>query len=835
MADSDVSPVKVYNISGQTPVLGTIHPNEVSQAIASGQYSFPKGQPVKVVNPDGELGTIDPAEAPKAFQAGYQYATPDLEKQIKFGSTGEQVKAGLEGVAEGVAGPLAPAAERAFGVKPEDIRARAEVNPYTKMAGQAVGLGAGLLTGTGEGELLNMAGRGAMEATGLANATSTAGKIAGHTIGQAAEMAALSSGDEISKMILQDPNQSVDTALSNIGISGLIGAAGGAAFGSVPPLWKATVGDRAGQFIEDFKGRLGYHVANPDPLGALTDELTNYHKNMTGLADDVYGAQGLKAQEIQKLMPEMSDNIAQQATDVSAKLDGALVKLEGDPFAAKLQRAADEFKAATADSQNPADIFGATEKLKQQVQEWGKFHKDLVPLAEKDFRQTAKDLGFELRTALEDPDVWGKAAERQQSINNAFKEYLPTLKDFEKRFTVEVGGERVVDPAKVSTYLNQLGKPQAEIKQEMLKNFLEASEKYRGVINKTHANLGVESPFQHSSLAQSNMTLEKLSPGAKAADVFAGRALSGLAGKGLGSVVGTGAGALVGHPWLGAIVGEHALGPFFQSILPSIVKPLMDTPANGPGLKAAVDYGLAIAKGQKTIQKATAAILKPGAEVAGIKAAMTDKERNRLDERLKDLNNNPDKMMAVGGETAYYMPHHAVSIGESAGRIVSYLNSIRPQVEKGAPLDGEFKVSQPEKAEYHIALNLAEQPLSILSDIKSGTIRPQDVAHLKNMYPSLYEKLSTSIHEQITEHVSDGKDVPYKQRLGLSLFLGEPLDSTMKPENIAQAQAALMSNPQSPGQQAPQGPKRGSMNGLNKMSSMYQTPQQARISQKSTV
>src|SRR5882724_289599 len=50
--------VDIYNIQSQNPTLGKMHPEDVHGAVASGQYSFPAGNSVPVVSPDGQLGHI---------------------------------------------------------------------------------------------------------------------------------------------------------------------------------------------------------------------------------------------------------------------------------------------------------------------------------------------------------------------------------------------------------------------------------------------------------------------------------------------------------------------------------------------------------------------------------------------------------------------------------------------------------------------------------------------------------------------------------------------------------------------------------------------------------
>ena len=97
---------------------------------------------------------------------------PDNEVELdtdKYSSLGQQTIAGLEGIGKGIAGPLAPLLERGLGVKPEDIRGRAEENPITAGVGETAGLGVGLLTGTGEAAVMTKAGEAATELAGLAN------------------------------------------------------------------------------------------------------------------------------------------------------------------------------------------------------------------------------------------------------------------------------------------------------------------------------------------------------------------------------------------------------------------------------------------------------------------------------------------------------------------------------------------------------------------------------------------------------------------------------------------------------------------------------------------
>jgi len=209
--------------------------------------------------PDGIIGSVG--------DAGIQ------TQEEHFGTTGEQIKAGLEGVAQGVIGPLAPAIERGFGVDPQDINARAAANPVTHGLGEAAGFVGSALTGVGEAGLIANVGEHA--ASLLPEATGAVAKLVSTGVKTGAEMAALQTSDELSKVVTQDPNQTVQSAAINIGLSGILGGAGGAVLGSVGQLWNKTA-NKLGveKLANDFMGETqAIRNAGADPVATTTAEL----------------------------------------------------------------------------------------------------------------------------------------------------------------------------------------------------------------------------------------------------------------------------------------------------------------------------------------------------------------------------------------------------------------------------------------------------------------------------------------------------------------------------------------------------------------------------------
>lgn len=738
------------------------------------------------------------SESEKANQAQAQ----ENQLQDQYGTTGQQAIAGLEAVGKGLAGPLATGAEVALGVKPEDITGREEANPITHVAGEV----AGLVSPVGQGALLTKAGSGAVKLAGkLAPSIVEKGVLAGIERGAvkiAAENALYQSGDELSKMIKQDPNQSIQTAITDVGMAAVLGGIVGGGIGAVSPLWKVTVGNKAGQIASDFKARMSEHLNNPEPAAALTDELSNYHTNIKSMANEVYGAQGLKAQEVSKLVPEdITPKISQQAQNISTQAEDALKEMHAKQVPERYQK---KFindmntytEVATRPDATPIELFNAAQDLKQTVQGYskGNYGPFAVPSYHEayDFLNITKNLGKDLRMGLEDPSVWGKAADRQQSINKAFSEYLPSLKDFEKKFTVELNGERVIDPGKVQTYVNQAGKASAEIKKSMLENFVNASEKYKQVIADTHSNLGVENPMAPSSLTYIQGSLRDLPAGAKLADSFIKNSAGKLGGAAIGAVAGK-----LSHIPFGEVAGAYLGEKFLGSIMPGIAKAVLEKLPSGEGLEAARIYGETLAKGVKLTDDAVKNLFRSGQDVLRENKQPTKLQREKLVASLDKLKIDPSSLTKIGGDINHYMPDHAVALGSTAQNVVSFLNSLKPDTDPKAPLDGPLKVSKAVQAQYDRALDIANQPLVVLSSLKDGTLNSHDVIALQRMYPDLYNSLKQKVMNQVIAVKSKDDNIPYKTRLGISTFMAQPMDSTMLPGSILAAQP-LPNAPQSP-------------------------------------
>ncbi len=785
--------------------------------------------------PTFQSPTISPSSEPAGLDAFIAPEVHEAELQDNYGTTGQQILTGAEGLAQGVAGPLATAAELALGIKPEDIRAREEANPYISDAGKIVGLGGSMLTGAGEGALLLRAGEAASH---LVKGAGLAAKVGAAAADGAIQNMLLAGGDEITKQLRSDPDASMQSAVANIGLSGLLGGSIGGALGTVSPLWKSTFGDHAGQVVEDFKNRIDQHINNPDPASAVAKELAEHWESTNMVADPVYGHNGLKAQEIANAMPEFHNGMTEQATRLTQKLDDSINAMNAKPnkypprFADKLNDVATDLKLGLSKAESPADIFNSVQNAKQTLQTFAKFDKLVTPVDEgHGFVQMAKSLQHDFRTSLEDSGVWGKAAKAQQDINSAATDFFKASKDFQSKFTTKVQGEPVIDPGKINTYVNQLGKPNAEIKSTVLKNYLDAAETYRKKISDIHANLGLTNPVTPTSLNSTMQTFDKPTTGSKLADVFIEKGLTQAGGKGIGAAIGAVAGSKVhvpGAELLGTMLGAHILGPFISSILPLIAKPVLNAASNALALKSASDAGYAMIRGTGLVDRATKALFTSGKDVLPVSMIPSANKLARLDHMVLAANEDPNSISEGPTNISGYMPQHGQAAAMVGGAAVNYLKSLRPNTDKKAPLDPTPVPSRLAMAQYNRQLANAEQPLMVLNRVKNGTVTSQDLLTLQTIYPDLYKAMAAKILDQMTDHLTKGKTIPYQTRIGLSKLAAQPLDSSMTPSSIMAAQPQPQM-PQPPGEQPGKGKARKGAGGtaLNKLSGAYQTQSQA--------
>ena len=385
------------------------------------------------------------------------------------------------------------------------------------------------------------------------------------------------------------------------------------------------------------------------------------------------------------------------------------------------------------------------------------------------------------------------------------------LNDLLKTASIGAKGEHIINPTKI---FKAMDKWSPELKKYVLPEGAE-----QGVLAAKQLIEALPNKMNTSGTAK---TLDMLGKGLSGG-------IGGAIGVATGGIGGAGAGYLLGQ--LTHYLGREAPDAIKLGLLKFLGS---DAAVNAPAFKATVDYLQAAINGYKKTDNAIKSIFKAGREVIPTHMIPSDKQREKLDKRLKELHVNNEELMNVGGDKGYYLPEHQTAAAMTAMNAVNYLNSIRPQAPQAGPLDEEYEISDMQKEEYNNQLDIAQQPLIALKNLKDGTITSKDVTTFKVCYPGLYASVSKRIMEQLVDVKANKEFIPYETRLGLSLFLGQPLDATMTPQSIMANQKPQVPQENAEQQMMPQRQK-GSLKALDKYSNLFKTGSQARMESKSEV
>lgn len=900
---------------------------------------------VNLINPDGKLVGVPQSNLTAAINNGYTPATAEhieaYKKEQKYSSAGQQALATLEGAAEGVTFGFSPVLEQATGLTTaEDIRGRREINPGKHNFGEVLGLaGSAFIPGVGEANVLRAAGQGAAKAIGLGAAESTLSKIGSSAVKLAVEnMLFQGTTGEVGKLLTNDPSQSVQTAITDIGLSGILGGVTGGAFGAASPLWKATLGGKTGGILKTLADKAGGiegvvpdHINDaiqvsgmdiaPEVKAALGD---NPHVNqMFQTLQESSTGSGIKAQEALKSFKNQAGEalvgvLGKTPEDISslehvsdyeagANLKKSLVnqlKQVVDPISEQFDKIKERFKGTELPSAAKGDIatkiseVANTEgwnlspsspqakivgrvldelpnlKTLEDVRKYASVIGDTTSNPElwrvgsqlkKIFRATEEGV-LDQTLGAEAPELVGSHAEARQAYGRA----MDTIENLNDR--LHVG--RYSGPASFMKALGEMApedvlrrlspKGDAGIIGELTGKFPEAAAQIKDyhlgqALKQSASRIAPGETINSKALFSA---LDKMSPEMRqfilpegaAPKVDAIRSLidgvpskmnnSGTA-KTLDSLwqhvpssaIGI-ATLLTGHsPVAGLIIGGIAKA-ISRDVPDAIRLAALKFLGSGQkieseGFKTMVDFIHHTIQGENLMTKASKNLFKAGAIVLPDSLIPKHSDRQKLDKQLKSLQKDPKPLLDTGGKTAHYLPEQGAALSTVAANATNYLNSVRPGIKQNGPLDTPQEPTEAQKTQYNRTLDIAQQPLMVLNHIKEGTILPQDIEAIKTLYPELYSRLSNKITSDMIAHTAKNEAVPYKLRMGLSLFLGQPLDSTMSPQSIIAAQMANMSTAAKQGGEQ-QGvttesdtTSKKSASALNKLSQAYQTPGQA--------
>lgn len=273
---------------------------------------------------------------------------------------------------------------------------------------------------------------------------------------------------------------------------------------------------------------------------------------------------------------------------------------------------------------------------------------------------------------------------------------------------------------------------------------------------------------------------------------------------------------------IAAVMNEVLAGKSMEDAQASAEEHMGKNAILGYVQKASEKTGAAIEKGAKAIFGAA-----PAAAALGSKK---DSSHDKLRDDIHSLNENPENILdRLNEQTKLLYAHAPESTGALNGALIranQFLTAKMPKTPPPTPLGGEFQPSQAEKAKFERYSSVIENPISVMSTIHDGTITPESVEALSTVYPKMYDQMRGAVFSALADHKSKDGPIPYSAKMGLTLFMGQPMDGTLTPQSILSHQPPPQT-PQMPSAPQGKGKSKGALSKLGKSASLYATGDQS--------
>lgn len=189
-----------------------------------------------------------------------------------------------------------------------------------------------------------------------------------------------------------------------------------------------------------------------------------------------------------------------------------------------------------------------------------------------------------------------------------------------------------------------------------------------------------------------------------------------------------------------------------------------------------------------------------------------DKSRRQAYERrteeLTEFLTQPEKTLAKIDKTlasvSEVAPNVAAQMKLRAVKAARYLYDRAPKPgSEQLLLEDKWRPSEVDLAKFERIAAVIDDPANALKSLRAGCLTVEEVDALKENYPRMYEKVVTTIAEQIPE--LRGK-LPYRERVQLSVLFDVPVDATMEDNFLMAMQTvgAAAQMPMQPPQTRPQ-------------------------------
>lgn len=471
-----------------------------------------------------------------------------------------------------------------------------------------------------------------------------------------------------------------------------------------------------------------------------------------------------------------------------------------------------KFDAQKASATDNAEVFIAFDNLKRGMQRltstgYRSIRLIADPVDQLNARRTVSWLdgaAQDVRMALEDDVLWGKAAIDQRAINASWTKQIDASKRFHRALTTEVGRDpnnpylevRGADPAKVAGYVKNLTNPNNDLTHKAVREYVESTRELSESIAKSY-DLPADKLAEVVKVKDAAAAFKATIDDAETSLVTANQYKALLNGPEQGSVAGSL--GLVGGV-LGGLPGG-VLGTIAGAAINAVRQPakVIAQMAAIERLVSKVDHQitngvrsfLSGAKGGAASKEIASVKILEGK--GGERSVFETKVREvqRLAVNQEELVGRVQQFTSQFGEAA---PSVATALTAATIKGVEYLARTAPPgftprpealawgVEE-APLytDAEMRTWARRAAVVH-------DPMNAVASMKKKMLTPEEADALRVVHAPIFERLQNEFRAQRTK--KPGR-LPYGQALQIELMFDVPLNRTLERDFMRDVQMSF--------------------------------------------
>jgi hypothetical protein len=802
----------------------------------SGKATFEADQIVPIQTPDG-LVSLTGAQAAQHLQSaesiGGGVASPQAyarqEEQKQFDTIGQGAAAVGLGAVRGLTVGLADPVITALGGEGarQYLQKQEQYNPGLSMLGEAAGMVAPLFVSGGSSAAASGAAKGAAvggraltaarvaegaleAATVLPRGITRAGELASAVAGRGAQAVGFAEGGAATRAIgaaaqgaVEGAFYSVGNTISHASIQGdeitgekLLAAAGhgmltGGALGGVLSIGGSLASKAASKATD-----LATHLSGETSLAKYFDDFAQRK------AVQATGANLKQTEILDRMGADVKARVAQQVTEQLPGIAGkkSLATMSHGELAQAAEMNAEKWGKQIGShlddldklqSAVRPDIGAVVLRAKQEV------------LAELKSNPFTKSESSALETMINDLGEYVP--------NPTFRELHSIRATLDKKIKYEAAAPTILTAAQkdfrriIEDELLVSGQKAAEgVGAEFAAKYVAAKEQYRAAAWVRDATAkGANSEARNRSFGMSELMGQVTGSNAGGA---VGAAIAGPVGGVVGNLVGAGIGAL-GQNLMRRFGDQVAATVAMRATKSDMVRALTST------LDDAVGEGVGKFFGRKAEAfKRTSLAVPIEATAERVERRQHEAQEREFQQKSANLaaflSAPKERMAAATGALAGAPPGVAEALERKAITAAQFLQSKMPGGMKD-PLSPVIKgaVAPAEIAKWKRYERAVNDPLTVIEDLKKGTLGREGVEALQAVYPQMYAELAGKVEGEVAELIAKGTPPTYEQRRTLGMLLGRPLDPSLQPRFVGRYQSLFQQPPAtSGGRGAPDAP-----------------------------